>query len=36
MIGLYILLGGICLFAGVITAMDLITRRQDRRKRQHD
>lgn len=32
MTGVYILLGGIMLFAVIITTLDLIARRQDRRK----
>ena len=31
MIGLYILLGGMALFAGVITAWDLIAQRENRK-----
>ena len=34
MIGILVLLGGICLFAGIITAFDVITRRRDRRDAQ--
>ena len=33
MIGIYVMLGTICLFAGVITALDLIARHQKRKAR---
>ena len=34
MIGVYILLGGIALFAGIVTGLDLLARRQQRRTQQ--
>jgi hypothetical protein len=34
MIGAFVMLGGIALVVGIITAMDLWTRRQDRRRRE--
>ena len=35
MIGIYIMMGGMALFAGIITAMDLLARRQ-RQKTDND